>query len=217
MKDITINNTTLSFNEIIYVDAVNGNDTTGDGTESNPVKTIQKAQTLISVDNTAILLADGEYNEVLVKNPASFGGREYALFISRSYSYSVVSLNPTSTFINVTFNRNYCYLISQTNVKEINLYNLNINIDMQYNFASGGYTTIISDGANSSAGKKFRSYNCVYNYVGVSSYNRGLVYINSPVDWEFDNCIFCLIRAIRTQGIEIIIQPLFLKIVYLTV
>ena len=40
MELIKINNTTLEFNKIVYVDAANGNDTTGDGSKNNPYNTV---------------------------------------------------------------------------------------------------------------------------------------------------------------------------------
>jgi hypothetical protein len=43
LETIKINNETLEFNKVIYVDAVNGDDNSGNGSENNPYKTITKS------------------------------------------------------------------------------------------------------------------------------------------------------------------------------
>ena len=49
MQTIQINNETLTYNKIIYVDAINGDDTSGDGSKDNPYATIQKAVEKVQV------------------------------------------------------------------------------------------------------------------------------------------------------------------------
>lgn len=51
----------IEYSEIIYVSQSNGDDN-NDGTRDNPVKTINKAKQLVSVDNTLIQINDGIYN-----------------------------------------------------------------------------------------------------------------------------------------------------------
>jgi hypothetical protein len=51
MPTIKINKEELTYDNIIYVDAVNGDDTNGDGSESNPISTISKAITLVNNNN----------------------------------------------------------------------------------------------------------------------------------------------------------------------
>ncbi len=69
METITINNETLEFNVIIYVDANNGNDDTGDGSENAPYKTLQKALDNITENNNeAIYLQNGLYPITSIHN-----------------------------------------------------------------------------------------------------------------------------------------------------
>lgn len=58
MKTYTINNTDLEFNEIYYVDSVNGLDTNDGLSPQSAFKTIEKYLT-IAIDNTACILANG--------------------------------------------------------------------------------------------------------------------------------------------------------------
>nr|WP_321026352.1 DUF1565 domain-containing protein [Clostridium neonatale] len=55
-QSIKINNTTLTFDKIIYVDGTNGNDETGDGSESYPYITLTKALANSNAENSAIFL-----------------------------------------------------------------------------------------------------------------------------------------------------------------
>jgi hypothetical protein len=64
-KHLKVNNTILDFNEIIYVDCTNGDDTAGDGSKSKPFKTVVKGFDYLS-DNcrvgSAIVMKDGTYD-----------------------------------------------------------------------------------------------------------------------------------------------------------
>ena len=55
-QSIKINNTTLTFDKIIYVDGTNGNDEKGDGSESHPYITLTKALANSNTENSAIFL-----------------------------------------------------------------------------------------------------------------------------------------------------------------
>ncbi len=61
-----IDNSILTANKTVYVDATNGNDNTGDGTQAKPWKTIQKAVDMCPPVNNkyvyTILLANGIYS-----------------------------------------------------------------------------------------------------------------------------------------------------------
>jgi uncharacterized protein YjdB len=59
---IKINNETLEFNQVIYVDGTNGNDIIGNGSIGNPYKSIIKAQS-VAVDGDAIYIKAGVYEE----------------------------------------------------------------------------------------------------------------------------------------------------------
>lgn len=61
----------LSAHTNYYVDAVNGNDTTGDGTQANPYKTIVKTLSVIPKDlggfTATVYIAAGTYNEDVIE------------------------------------------------------------------------------------------------------------------------------------------------------
>lgn len=66
-ESIQINNETLTFNKIWYVDQLNGNDSTGDGSENNPYYHLWNTINNIANDNDAIFVkneATYEYEEI---------------------------------------------------------------------------------------------------------------------------------------------------------
>lgn len=90
-QSIKINNTTLNFNKIIYIDGTNGSDTTGDGSQLNPFNTLSKATSTVDTDNTLIyILTPGTY--------ASPKGLQGLL----SSSYTLTYATPSSNFGQVT-------------------------------------------------------------------------------------------------------------------
>ncbi len=187
MPSISINNSILDFNAIYYVDAVNGNDDTGNGTESSPYKTLDKALSMVSVSNTAIVLMPGDYTVTLKNNLNSISSREYAAFISdNGKNYSVIGKG-YNTKVKVTLNREFSFLASVTQNSTLKLYDLFFEIDIQYNSTNSGMNVIISDGAVSGT-PTFKAYNCVFKFIGMD-YRRGIVYSNTAHNFSFDNCI----------------------------
>lgn len=64
-KQLKVNNTILDFNEIVYVDASNGDDTTGDGSKSKPFRTVVKGFDYFNEncrEGGAIVIKDGSYD-----------------------------------------------------------------------------------------------------------------------------------------------------------
>lgn len=85
-KTYTVSNfkpfsTTYNASANIYVSTM-GDDVTGDGSQNNPYKSIQKAVDNVKVDGTAIRVASGTYYETLKHVPGSYENREYALMRS---------------------------------------------------------------------------------------------------------------------------------------
>ncbi|WP_432664884.1 cohesin domain-containing protein [Wukongibacter baidiensis] len=67
-EGITINNTTLNFNNIYYVDGADGDDTSGDGSKANPYETFTKAYNECALTGDAIYLVGKEgvnYNDYI--------------------------------------------------------------------------------------------------------------------------------------------------------
>ena len=61
-KYLKVNNTTLEFKEIIYVDGTNGDDTNGDGSKDKPFKNVVKGFDYLNAncrEGGAIVINDG--------------------------------------------------------------------------------------------------------------------------------------------------------------
>ena len=61
--------------ETIYVDATNGDDATGKGTEANPYKTVGKAAD-VATSGSIIHLADGNYSTYTKENQPNYGNKD---------------------------------------------------------------------------------------------------------------------------------------------
>lgn len=64
-KYLKVNNTTLAFAQVIYLDSTSGNDTTGDGSKDKPFKTVVKGFDYLNVncrEGGAIVIKDGTYD-----------------------------------------------------------------------------------------------------------------------------------------------------------
>ncbi len=81
----------------IYIDGINGNDTTGDGSKLNPIKTVTKAQASYNgtsnSPNIWILLEDSEVDFESVRLIDS--GRLYAHITTEDYSLKEIAVNNT--------------------------------------------------------------------------------------------------------------------------
>ena len=71
---IRVNNTTLEFNKIIYVDGINGDDTSGDGSKTAPFKSIVMGFDYMNANckqDGAIVVANGKYDVSGLFTPAN--------------------------------------------------------------------------------------------------------------------------------------------------
>jgi hypothetical protein len=84
-----INNTVLQFSGIIYIDP-NGSDLTGNGTQTKPFRTIKKAVSMVTLDNTAIVLNEGTYNERLSSYKNNTNSQPNCLFSANNYKISFI-------------------------------------------------------------------------------------------------------------------------------
>ncbi|WP_238918196.1 Ig-like domain-containing protein [Clostridium sp. YIM B02555] len=75
-QSIKINNTTLSFNKIVYVDSNNGNDTTGDGNEINPYKTLKMAESNVNSGEAIVFKGNFTETKKTFKSGISYIGYE---------------------------------------------------------------------------------------------------------------------------------------------
>ena len=73
---VKINNTTLNFTKIIYVDANNGSDTSGNGSESNPFQSLWESLNYLNDNNlktdVAIVMEDGDYDWTPISSGYSY-------------------------------------------------------------------------------------------------------------------------------------------------
>lgn len=196
MIPVTINNTTLWYDRLIYVDVTAGDDVNGDGSETKPFKSIGRAIDDVNSPNTAIIVRPGVYNEVLKNDTTVYNNDDYALFIpkvvgSNTYGYDVIGDSKGNTVVNVDFNRDFAYLVSITsNNTAIKLYNVVFNLNVQYNAAYSSRNCIVNESYGRSSYCTFVANNCVFNFTG-QDYRRGIVRKNSSTTYLiFNNCIF---------------------------
>lgn len=126
-ESITINNTTLLFDDIIYVETT-GNDTTGDGSIGNPFATIEKALDTVQ-DGEAIKIGDGD-----------FAISNYATFINREKEYSIIG-NGITTVVDVGANIGGQIV----NTKRVKIYRMKMkpaDDATTYFFSSADYSTV---------------------------------------------------------------------------
>lgn len=183
MIPVTINNTTLWYDRLIYVDATVGDDTLGDGSETNPFKSVGRAIDAVNSVNTAIIVRPGVYNESL----KSIGSAN-ALFINNEFGYDVIG-EGDNTVINLMFDKAYCYVVCLSSIKSIKLYNLVININVVFDTSFSYHNCILYDWTDYST---FVANNCVFKFIGFD-YTRGIVRrVSNNSNLVFNNCVFIL-------------------------
>lgn len=187
MESIKLNNTTLNFNKIVYVDATNGNDTNGDGSNLKPFAGLRKAMDYLCDNNlkigVAIVISDGDYDWSSIATGYSynidnkFNGMKVS-FISKNlgktlihsnngFEFSVVEDDPASR-IKLSF---YGVIFHNSTIDGLQL---------------------SSDDWNN------EYYNCVFRDVFVGGWN-GIV---STACAKVENCIFkdCMASSTYTQN-----------------
>ncbi|WP_312523528.1 hypothetical protein [Anaerospora sp.] len=128
METIKINNETLSFNKIWYVDNVSGNDTTGNGTVNNPYATFAKAYGILTAGD-AIKLAAGTYtsSKILARKDVTVIGETYLTTLKvELYLAGKVTLTCYRLIYSANIdhdfdtNRNYWFTINLNNCVVLN-------------------------------------------------------------------------------------------------
>ena len=205
-QSIKINNTTLTFDKIIYVDGVNGDDSSGDGNINSPFKTIKKGMDLLSNDskyrkNGAIVLKKGSYDITdCVKG--------YSNNLNQSYNGMVVSWICNKGDEGKVF-------ISSDNGFEVMQIENNPTYRIKMSFYGLVFKQIKNDYFHLGGDDWTNEYyNCVFDNVGLGGYN-GIV---SNTNIIVENCIFnnCYIsfsgyeisgKCINTLTTNKLIQP----------
>ena len=201
----------LPIKKMIYLDSVNGNDSTGNGEITNPYQTILKAIQEINSDNTAIVLKNGTYNlECLV---GKLGETSYhnIYWIGDYESKGEVIINLTSdtgsgkremnhhTFINIVFNRtggDSRVLLDYTfdgSVWNLDLYNCVIK--------GRGAESAVAYFANSNMGPSSGSLN-LYHCLILNSSSISSQHEQHSEKWV--NCALQSSFSVRPSDVEII-------------
>ena len=95
----------------VYVDAKNGNDSTGNGTEESPYKTVGKALENIG-DNATVYLDDGNYSTYTAKNQAKYCVGKTVTFVgtgAKSVNWQIGAKVPDPALKGTEYNGDYSF------------------------------------------------------------------------------------------------------------
>ena len=161
----------------IYVDAVSGDDTTGDGSSSNPYKTIGKGID-VSTDGDTVICKNGTYD-----NEEGRSLSKNLTIQSESGNWSDVIIKPTSGYVGgyqeAWINIATGYTITLKNVSVYNYISTSQDNTSIIFGNNGGIVTVgcYLDGSNASAGQRvvglsrrnngdLRVYKCTFRHFG---------------------------------------------------
>ncbi len=163
----------LSDSSVIYLDAVNGDDT-NDGSESSPVKSVQTAVDLVGAGGT-IILSEGTYDFP---------------FITFQKSVSFKGTNRENTILNVAqsiyyqFNTDGDYFVDFSNLTikngqvTLTLYNTN-NVGIYSNWVNVTFEKVMRFGyAAQKEGSYLNIINCSFTELGIFRLNSGKYSVN---------------------------------------
>lgn len=96
--------------ETIYVDATNGDDATGKGTEANPYKTVGKAAD-VATSGSIIHLADGNYSTYTKENQPNYGNKDLTFIGSNKekVTWQIGATIPDPTLEGTEYNGDYSF------------------------------------------------------------------------------------------------------------
>lgn len=169
---VRLNNVTLYYDKIIYVDVAKGSDTTGDGSATKPYASVAKAVDNVTVNKTAIKIAPGTYNETVKPVPGSYLNEECAVLRpTPNMDYDLIGdpANPPVVVLLYAANNYRQNVISQsantlTTTHTYRMYDL-IFKTAPYNFKV--YSDLACGFPNT-----IEIYNCVFD-----NYNNGIQYL----------------------------------------
>jgi hypothetical protein len=180
-----INNTVLQFSGIIYIDP-NGSDLTGNGTQTKPFRTIKKAVSMVTLDNTAIVLNEGTYNERVNSYKNNTSSQANCLFSANNYKISFIGKG-FKTVINTEFIQTSSF-IATVGKSDCNVYNLIVNVKCSY---TGDNTSNCFVAGNDTYSANLNLFNCAFNFI--PSVNQvGIYYDNTKGKVSATNCIFSM-------------------------
>ena len=177
IQSVKINNTTLSFNRIIYVDGTNGNDITGDGSTKNPYQSITKAQT-VAMDGNAVYIRKGTYDLSSTGN-GLYESKHKLTFIGEPNGTIIISDGTKNT------GRDNHAAAFKTDCSVYNII---------FKYTAGNRTTnyscaLIGNGHDMSSDQYGNFYNCVFISTDKAP---APCYTNKSIYVQFKNCSFII-------------------------
>ncbi|WP_459476475.1 Ig-like domain-containing protein [Clostridium saccharoperbutylacetonicum] len=195
-QSMKINNTNLNFNKIIYVDSNNGNDTSGNGSQSNPYQSLWKCLNYLSDNNlkndVAIVMNDGDYDWT----PISSG---YSCNVNSKFNGMKVSF--------IAKNRGKAF-IKSTNGLELLIVEGNSSWRIKFSFYGLVFHNISGDGNYVCLGGDDWTneyYNCVFDNLNIGGWNGKISNASIiTVNCLFKNCSdgFYTRQPLSGQGIN---------------
>ncbi len=195
-QSVKINNTTLNFNRVIYVDANNGDDTNGNGNQSNPFRSLWKCLSYLSDNNlktnVAIVMNDGDYDWTSISS--GYSNNVNSKFNGMKVSFIAKNMGKAS--------------IKSTNGLEFLIVEGNSSWRMKFAFYGLVFHNVSGDNNYVCLGGDDWTneyYNCVFDKLLIGGWN-GIVSNASikTVNCLFNNCSdgFYTSRPISGQGIN---------------
>ena len=185
-QSVKINNTTLSFNKIIYVDGTNGNDTTGNGSTENPYQSITKAQS-VALDGNAIYIRKGTYNLSSTGNGLS-ENKHKLTFIGEPNGTIIVSDGTKNSARD-----------SHAAAFEVDCSVYNIIFKYTVGNRSTNYSSALVGDGNMSTQQYGNFHNCVFIATDKAP---APCYGNRDINVKFNNCSFIIPNNFQSTYIE---------------
>jgi hypothetical protein len=158
----------------------------GDGTELNPFKTIKKAVSAVTIDNSAIVIKEGTYNERLNSYKNNTTSVVNCLFSANTYKISFIGQG-YKTVINTEFNQTGSF-IAAVGKSDCNIYNLIVNVTCNY---AGDNVSNCFVAGNDTYNLNLNLFNCSFNFIP-STNQVGIYYDNTKGKVSAINCNFSL-------------------------
>lgn len=175
-NSIKINNTTLSFNKMVFIDAKYGDDVTGDGSESNPFMGIRKAMDFLCdnnyKNNVGIVMNDGDYDWTPVVSESDIDNKFNQMKIS------FIAKRMGKAFIHSDKGLNLGLTISNPSSRiKLTFYGI------IFQSTSIGMSLSMDDWIN-------EYYNCVFDNLAIGGWNNVVVNASAKVENSiYVNCV----------------------------
>ena len=165
------------YNNIVYVDAINGNDTTGDGSINNPYQSFYYAYDNHVSSGDLLYLKEGVYN-LEYRHQDGISSRNEQFYLNKDN----VDVFGEPGKVNITNKNtpsvNWNHFVG-SNVSNVNVFNL------IFKSQDAGWKAVAGDGSGFDTSRSINFYNSVFDLPNVDI----LLYQNGATS-KFYNCIF---------------------------